>query len=41
MDTNILIGGEYDLKNRKLIWRNYSKEMNVLQQENKISKILS
>lgn len=41
MDTNILIGGEYDLKNRKLIWRNYSKKMNVLQQENKISKILS
>ena len=40
-DITISIGGEYDLKKKKVIWRDYSKNKKVRQQEQTISKILS
>lgn len=40
-DTNILIGGEFDLRNKKVVWRDYSKKKWRRQQEKIISKILS
>ena len=40
-DITISIGGEYDFKKKKVIWRDYSKNKKVRQQEQTISKILS
>lgn len=40
-DVNISIGGEFDFKNKKIVWRDYSKKNKVYYQERIMSKFLS